>query len=48
MKIVYCYPKCSSKDVVLSPAYGAGNNIFVGFDSASLVVKYACCSHGGF
>lgn len=45
-------PKCNSTDIILVPgkagAYGAGNNIQVGWSnlSAVLVNRYVCCECG--
>ncbi len=52
MKMNHKCPKCGSSDIIMVPgeagAYGAGNNIKVGFTvlSAVLVNRYVCCDCG--
>lgn len=52
MKNMKQCPKCGGTDILMIPgragAYGAGNNISVGFTnfSAVLVNRYLCCSCG--
>ena len=52
MKNTNCCPKCNGTDIIRiegkAGAYGAGNNIQVGFFnfSAVLVHRYLCCDCG--